>query len=301
MGIKIKSTIDFSKIVEQTNKDVQLINKKEKMELTPNHIKVLEMLEQRVFTGNPPVGMTKEQMNTCLKDMKDVYVRATFVMGGDVLTAELLQAGQAALDDRRQALREKLKRLIPQGYDDSEIAVWLWLSDREVHYDMPEGIDIDDFDAIMKDMIRQGFVKEPLTKEDGYKLSLKGKRLLEMWLQEDLPTKFTKTNASSPMYNHSSIKIKEGKKSSIIKIIYALAGSGLLEKTDGSKVDIYELMEAMGTLLNEPSLKDYSSSLSESAKNQETTFLAVFDDLEAVMKKYYKEAKERREERRNSK
>lgn len=78
--------------------------------------------------------------------------------------------------------------------EEHERIVWKWLSDNKEHWGQPEDLDTDYFEAIITEMIRDGLVKEPATCDNGYKLTLKGIRRLEGWIQEELPANLPDKN-----------------------------------------------------------------------------------------------------------
>lgn len=291
MGIKIKNGINFSQIGKQLEQAIKQQNEKMNMQLGKNHIKVLEELRKNHDIENPPTGMTQAQLTSCLRDMDGIYTRTAFTEGGGFCAVRLLDKGEAYLDDLIQERREKLQNRLSThtGYDENEIAVWVWLSDNKEHFDAPEDIDYDDFYAIMEDMISSGYVKEPLTKDNGYKLTLKGKRQIEAWVQEKLPDNPIKNNEDRNTITSSNLRIKEKCKTDIIKIFYGIQKCGLIEKEDGSKATIEDVMNVAAQMLNDESLKGkrYSSLLSEAAKNNKVTFLSIFDNLRHNLECYY--------------
>lgn len=296
MGVKIKNRINFSQIGKQLEQTIKQQNERMNMQLGKNHIKVLEELRKNRNIVNPPAGMTKAQLISCLRDMQDVYTRTAFTERGGFCAVMLLDKGEAYLDDLIQEQREKLQERLSRhtGYDENEIAVWVWLADNREHFDMPEDIDTDDFYAIMEDMIDSGYVKNPLTKDNGYKLTLKGKRQIEAWIQEKLQDSQIVSNTKSNAIASSNLRIKEKCKTDIIKIFYGIQKCGLIEKEDGTKATIQDVMDVAAQMFNDESLKGkrYSSLLSEAADNDKVTFLSVFNDLSHNLEVYYNNHKE---------
>lgn len=223
MAVKIKSNVDklFRDIEKQINKEVQKTIQNQSQlstmsnKLTRNEIITLKHLSDGKQHNDTPQGLTDAQFYAAAKSLyaRDM-VYAAFVTGGTVECAMIKTAGVGALDDLIQEIREKLERRLLNQYDHNEIAVWSWLADNEEHFeDGPEGIDYDDFEAIMKDMIDGGYVREPITKDDGYKLSLKGRRQVEMWIQDKLPANVIKKNETmKDLRDEYELKIEELKK-----------------------------------------------------------------------------------------
>lgn len=298
MGIKIKSTIDFSKLAKEIEQSINKKIERNNMTLSKNHIRILEMLSQKGDCSTPPVGITDAQFYSCLKDMHGIYTFAAFVEGGKVCAARILDKGQAVLDDIVQELRDVLERRLELiRFDENEIAVWSWLADNKEHFDMPRGMDNDVFDAIMDDMIKDGMVKEPLSCDDGYKLTLKGKRQIEMWTQKEVPANMVPRDYQSAEKSAlPTMKINKDCKTDIIKIFYAIQKCKLIVKEDGSVPTLEEIMDYASVIFNDESLrgKRYSSLLSEAAGNDKVTFLHVFDELRRKLEIYYQKAEEKR-------
>lgn len=167
------------------------------MELRKDYIRILEYLSQKGICEIPPVGISKTRYIAAIREMNGIYVRILYDEGGDFSGAIILDKGQAVLDNHIQEIRDRLERWLENhtGYDYTEIAVWSWLADNKEHFEEgPVGIDYDDFDAIITDMINEGYVTDPLTKDNGYKVSLKGRKQVEMWTQEEIPANFNAPN-----------------------------------------------------------------------------------------------------------
>lgn len=103
-----------------------------------------------------------------------------------------------------------------------------------------------------------------------------------------------KNNKNSIELSSSNLRIKEKCKTDIIKIFYGIQKCGLIEKEDGTKATIQDVMDVAAQMFNDESLKGkrYSSLLSEAADNDKVTFLSVFNDLSHYLEIYYNKHKE---------
>lgn len=164
-----------------------------------------------------------------------------------------------------------------------EIIVWKWLSDNKEHWGQPEDLDTDYFDAIIKEMIDDGLVKEPASCDNGYKLTIKGIRRLEGWIQEKLPSNLPDNKVATPN------KEMEGMKSRINEDHDAYNEELEVELEDLSafssdlkrRVRINLALKVLG-------IKDFSTFAGNKSKLIQVIAMLTNDDANAVQTTIYR-------------
>jgi hypothetical protein len=89
-------------------------------------------------------------------------------------------------------------------------------------------------------------------------------------------------------YYKSKIKLKQGAKVDLIRIIVAMYDNGFFESETKQKVDLINVMKSLGDVLG-MDLSDYQNNLSDAFNSKIETNLKVFDTLkQAIQKRYNK-------------
>lgn len=73
-----------------------------------------------------------------------------------------------------------------ESLDEEQISVLAFLSDGKEHFDVPVNMDSDDYNEICDELENMSLLIAPLTKDNGYKISRKGKKLYKQILSEKL-------------------------------------------------------------------------------------------------------------------
>lgn len=149
--------------------------------LSKNEIITLEHLSDGKDHDDAPKGLTDAQFYTALKSLQaKQMVRAAFITGGEVCSSHILNPGQAALDDLLTEDNSKQDNLSEELMDE-ELKIIEFLADGKEHFDEPE---IDDYIEICEYLSEQKLVNLGETKDEGIKLTYKGKRLWKKYQRQ---------------------------------------------------------------------------------------------------------------------
>ncbi len=178
------------------------------------------------------------------------------------------------------------------GFTAEEMQVIQFLSDGKEHFDEPE--DIEDYYDICDELIEQKLVKEPLTKDDGYKLTAKGKTVWSLYIKSLLDNTESNGMIKPKEVKESGFCIAQDRISDVIKIIKSMYDVGLFVDQNGNKPTLKSVMDAFGKFLKANQFLQYSTYLNKALQAKENTFMEIFDQMEKIAEKYYKETKDRK-------
>lgn len=178
------------------------------------------------------------------------------------------------------------------GFTAEEMQVIQFLSDGKEHFDEPE--DIEDYYDFCDELIEQKLVKEPLTKDDGYKLTAKGKTVWSLYIKSLLDNTESNGMIKPKEVKESGFCIAQDRISDVIKIIKSMYDVGLFVDQNGNKPTLKSVMDAFGKFLKADQFLQYSTYLNKALQAKENTFMEIFYQMEKSAEKYYKETKDRK-------
>jgi len=86
-----------------------------------------------------------------------------------------------------------------------------------------------------------------------------------------------------------AIRVKDKHKTDLIKVLYAIASMGWMERTGGEKATIKDIMAFFGRNLDEEGITNYSPSFGKAKNGTLQTFLKPFTQMENLMRRCYNE------------
>jgi len=150
-------------------------------QLTNNEIKALQHLADGKQHNDTPKGLTDAQYYTALKSLKEKdMVFAAFICGGIAEAAEIKMKGKAYLDDLASQNNDDFE--YDEEIDGDIYEVLEFLSDGEEHFDTP---DLDNYDEVCEELEDLGYVDMGFSKDDGIKLTRKGKKLWKAIIENE--------------------------------------------------------------------------------------------------------------------
>lgn len=141
--------------------------------MTKNELIALRYLAEKGNHYIAPKELTDNQYKAALLSLnKKGLATVSFLIGNDISTANISIQGRAALDD---ISAENITRKMKEQLSNEEIKVLEYLSDGEEHF---EEADIEDYYEICEYLSEKGYVDLGETKDDGIKLTYRGKKVL---------------------------------------------------------------------------------------------------------------------------
>ena len=86
-----------------------------------------------------------------------------------------------------------------------------------------------------------------------------------------------------------ALRVKGNHKTDLIKVLYAVAGQGWLERADGEAATIEDIMSFFGRNLDDEGISNYSPSFGKAKNGTLQAFMKPFTQMETLMRKCYNE------------